>query len=98
MSNLIVAAPEMFAALRANYAWTYAEHNLLGSFDLRCALCAHAESLTARALAKIEGRQADTYKGTKKLIVWPQVNLEESNEAEGDALVNAVFEHIAAHG
>ena len=93
---LASAAPDMLAAVRANYAWTYAERLGLGSFDQRSALCAHAEYLTAKAFALATGRTVDDeYKGYKKMTVWPDVGLEESTHADGEALCALVFEHEA---
>lgn len=90
------AAPDMLAAVRANYAWSYAERLGLGSFDQRSTLCAHAEYLTAKAWALANGSAfGETYKGTKKMIVWPTVEIEESTQADGEALCALVFEHEA---
>lgn len=92
---LIASAPDLLAACRAAYAWGYAEHHGLGSFAQRITLCSHSESLVAIAIAKAEGRPVPDYKGSKRMTVWPNVDLEESSIAEGDALVKAAFEHEA---
>ena len=87
---------KLVEALEAHHAWSYAEHHSLGSFDARCVLCAHAESLTARALAAIRGGAAPDYKGRRSLTVWPAVEIIESDEASARALVAEVLEHERA--
>jgi len=94
--RLIAQAPAMAEALEAHHAWSYAEHHSLGSFEARGVLCAHAESLTARALAAIRGGAAPDYKGRRSLTVWPVVEIIESDEASARALVAEVLEHERA--
>lgn len=95
--RLIAAAPDMAAAVRAHHAWAYCEHHSLGTFDQRGILCAHAEYLTAKAMARIEGRDFDAeYAGRKRLVVWPQVRLEESTEADAEALIAEALAHETA--
>jgi selenocysteine lyase/cysteine desulfurase len=93
-ARLIAAAPDMARAVRASHAWAYCEHHGLGDWSARSTLCAHAEYLNAKALAKMEGRDFDQeYKGSRRMIVWPHVSLEESDEAEAEGLVTAALEH-----
>ena len=92
-ARLIVQAPAMAKALEAHHAWSYAEHHSLGCFEARGVLCAHAESLTARALAAIRGDAVPDYKGRRSLTVWPAVEITESDEATARALVAEVLEH-----
>lgn len=87
---------KLVEALEAHHAWSYAEHHSLGSFEARGVLCAHAESLTARALATIRGGAAPDYKGRRSLTVWPVVEIIESDEASARALVAEVLEHERA--
>ena len=97
-ARLIAAAPDLLAACRATYAWSYAEHHGLGSFDQRSTLCAHSESLVAKALAYARGEPSPEYKGSKRLIIWPNVELETSSIEEADALVKSAFDHEAKAG
>jgi hypothetical protein len=88
---------ELFAAVRANYAWTYAEHHNLGTFDQRSALCAHAEWLTRKAMCVANGKVFDApYHGSKSIIVWPTVEIHETTHEIGDSLVRSALEHEAA--
>ena len=93
--ELISAAPAMHDALQAHRAWAYAEEHFLGSFQERQALCAHAQSLTLKALAMAYGKTEPPYVGFRQLkICWPQVvNLSESDIDQGEALVAAVLDH-----
>ena len=90
-ARLIAAAPDLLAAARANRAWSYAESKNLGSFEQRCALCAHADSLTRIALAKASGAEPPAYKGLPSLTVWPAVELHETQQAEINLLVEEAF-------
>lgn len=94
--HLIAQAPAMAEALEAHHAWSYAEHHSLGCFEARGVLCAHAESLTARALAAIRGDAVPDYKGRRSLTIWPAVEITESDEATARALVAEVLEHERA--
>ena len=96
-ARLIAAAPLLEQAIRAHHAWAYCEHHSLGTFDTRQILCAHAEYLTAKSIATIDGRDFDQeYEGRKRLIIWPQARLDESNEAEAEAIIQEAFEHERA--
>ena len=87
----------LVAAIRANYCWVQAEHNGLGSFDQRSALCAHSEYLTYKAWAVINGRPfEEAYKGSKHMLVWPNVELHETTQEEGEELCVLVLETDAA--
>ena len=81
-------------AVRASHAWAYCEHAALGSFDQRCTLCAYAEYWTAKAHALAEGKEfVENYEGAKRLVVWPDVRLEESSEAEAEILIAEALQH-----
>lgn len=91
--RMFAAGPAMVEALEAHRAWSYAEDHGLGSFDQRSALCAHAQSLTLRALAQVHGDTEPAYKGAVGMVVWPHVARTETEEAEGRALATLCLEH-----
>jgi hypothetical protein len=89
---MIAATPAMLDAIQAQVAWSYAEHKGLGSFEQRCSLCAYVEFLSEKAFALAIGQHFNqSYKGAKSMIVWPVVELQESTEADGKALVDVVL-------
>lgn len=91
------AAPLMQKALRAMKAWFYCEDYGLGSFYQRGVLCTYAEHMTDKALAASNGHDPDsTYSGNRKLLIWPRVQLHESDEAEAEALIEQALEHERA--
>lgn len=94
--RMFVAASALYEAAQAHRAWSYAEKHGLGSWEQRGALCSHAESLTLRAMAQADGEPAPAYKGTVGMTVWPHVELTETEEAEGRALVALCLEHERA--
>ena len=95
-ARLTSAAPALYEAAQAHRAWSYAEKHGLGSFDQRMALCSHAESLTLRAMAQADGEPEPAYKGTVGMTIWPHVELTETEESEGRALVALCLEHERA--
>ncbi|MEC9345536.1 MAG: hypothetical protein VYB54_04865 [Pseudomonadota bacterium] len=95
-ARLIAAGPDMLEALEAHRAWSYAEEHHIGTFDVRMVLCAHAQSLTLRAIAKAKGQPEPDYSGAKWLKVWPQVRLDECEIEAARALVAEVLEHERA--
>lgn len=96
MNTIAAAAPQMLEALEAHRAWSYAEHHSIGTFSLRQVLCAHAESLTLRALAAAKGEPPPDYRGARFMTVWPGVSLDESDEQAARALVAEVLAHERA--
>lgn len=75
-------------AARATHAWFYAEDRGLGSMYQRSVLCSHAEHLTAKALAAVEGKSFDeAYPGVPRLTVWPTCELSRSDAGMANELV-----------
>ena len=109
-ARLIAAAPETAAerdrlreinaelveALEAHRAWSYAEEHNLGTFEAKSVLCAHANSLTLAALAKAKGEKPPEYQGHKRLVIWPSLELQESEIEGARAFVAEILEHERA--
>lgn len=83
-------------AAEAHRAWSYAEKHSIGTFNARCCLCAHAESLTLEALAMVNGDEPPAYKGAVGLVVWPYVARTETDRETGRDLVRQCLEHERA--
>lgn len=95
-ARLIAAAPDLLEALEAHRAWSYAEEHNLGTFEAKSVLCAHANSLTLAALAKARGEEPPEYQGHKRLVIWPSLELQESEIEGARAFVAKILEHERA--
>lgn len=96
-ANLIAAAPDLAECVRAQHAWSYCEHFGLGTFQQRSVLCAHVDYLNAKSVAKLEGRTVEEkYKGARRMLIWPTVEIEESTADEANALIEQALQHERA--
>lgn len=68
-ANLIASAPDLLAACRAHHAWSLAEKQNGISFHAKMDLCAYAEWLTVKALAKVNGTEAQAFSGVPRILL-----------------------------